>query len=127
MFSLKANAVAALLEFPLRPIASIAVVLSFLLLLACNSKPARPAPGDAAAGAKVFQSACAVCHTTTKQKKVGPGLAGLYQTSSLPNAEPVSDRNVENWIRNGGGNMPGFKGILTPEQMRDVLAYLKTL
>ena len=103
------------------------MVVSLLLLLACNSKRAAPAPGDPTAGAKVFQSACAVCHTTTKKKKVGPGLAGLYHASALPNAEPVNDQTVENWIRNGGGNMPGFKGILSPEQMRDVIAYLKTL
>ena len=116
-----------LLEFLLRSLASFAVVLSCLLLLACNSKPAAAPPGNAAAGATVFQSACAVCHTTTDQKKVGPGLAGLYKKSALPNAEPVNDQNIENWIRNGGGNMPGFKGILADEQMRDLVAYLKTL
>ena len=115
-------------ECRLRFFIPFALVISFLLLLACNSKPAStPAAGDPGAGAKVYESACAVCHTTTKEKKVGPGLAGLYHESALPNAEPVNDHNVESWVRNGGGNMPGFKGALTNEQMRDLIAYLKTL
>ena len=69
-----------------------------------------------------------MCHLAdSTKKKVGPGLAGLYQSKLLPDGTPVTDENVERWIRNGGGLMPGFKSAISPEQMRDLIAYLKTL
>ena len=111
----------------LRPFASFAVVVCLVLLCACEQK--RPSgSGDPVAGRELFQRGCAVCHyANATQKKVGPGLYGLYRFTALPNGAPVTDQNVENWIRNGGGLMPPFKNALTPEQMQDLIAYLKTL
>ncbi len=101
-----------------------------LLLAGCTSSRQQSplAGGDAAQGRQLFTSACAVCHyTNTPARKVGPGLQGLFALQTLPNGEPVNDATVANWIRNGGGQMPPFKAALDEQQLRDLLAYLKTL
>lgn len=84
------------------------------------------ATGDANQGIKLFQQNCAVCHSTGTKRVVGPGLKGLYSKKKLPNGEPVNDTNVANWIRTGGGGMPGFPQ-LSDQQRADIVAYLKTL
>lgn len=69
-----------------------------------------------------------MCHSTAPGvKKVGPSLAGVYELKALPSGEPVNDETLQRWIRNGGGMMPGFKNALSAEQMRDLVAYLKSL
>lgn len=111
----------------MRPFAFFAVLVLVALLCSCQQKRAEVA-GDPVAGRELFQRGCSVCHyANASQKKVGPGLNGLYKLSALPNGAPVTDANVESWIRNGGGLMPPFKNALSPEQMQDLIAYLKTL
>ncbi len=87
-------------------------------------------------GVYVFKTnGCAGCHATTDQTLVGPGLWGLMAGSganngTLPNGKPINDTTVSEWIRVGGlavgGQMPGFAG-LSDQDMRDLIAYLKTL
>jgi mono/diheme cytochrome c family protein len=102
-----------------------AVVLALLWLGGCEKKMPK---GDPVAGRELFERGCAVCHhANATQTKVGPGLLGLYKLKALPNGEAVTDENIERWVRNGGGQMPGFKNAISPEQMRDLIAYLKTL
>jgi mono/diheme cytochrome c family protein len=101
-----------------------------LLLGGCTSQQQSSplAGGDAARGQQLFTAACAVCHhADSLARKVGPGLQGLFALKSLPNGEPVNDATVANWVRNGGGQMPPFRAALNSEQLRDLLAYLKTL
>ncbi|QSO52218.1 cytochrome c [Alicyclobacillus curvatus] len=82
--------------------------------------------GDATQGVKLFQQSCAMCHSTGTNTVVGPGLKGIMTKSTLPNGQAVTNDNVTNWIRTGGGGMPGFPQ-LTNQQRADIVAYLKTL
>lgn len=113
--------VSAVVDFSLRTLAPLALIV---FLVGCAKAPSS---GDPTRGQDLFQRGCAVCHNATAEKKIGPGLLGLYKKKTLPDGAPVNDTNVETWIRQGGGLMPGFKNALTPEQMRDLLAYLKGL
>jgi cytochrome c551/c552 len=124
-----------------RPLGLLALVLfiGVLALAACGGAStggsAAPA-GDPAKGELVFKSSdCVACHTTTDQKLVGPGLKGVMDgkgayADKLPNGKPVNDQNAVEWIKVGGvgkiGQMPGHAD-LTPEQLLDLVAYLKTL
>jgi mono/diheme cytochrome c family protein len=101
---------------------------------AATTQPTQPASaGETAApsatadlvqaGSQVFQQDCSVCHNLTAERKVGPGLAGLFSISTLPNGQPFSEANLEDWIRSGGGGMPGFQ--LSDEQMTALIAFLK--
>jgi len=84
------------------------------------------ATGDVKVGMQLFQKNCSMCHSTGSNRIVGPGLANLYSRKSLPNGQAVTDDNVTNWIRSGGGGMPGFPQ-LSDQQRADLVTYLKTL
>jgi mono/diheme cytochrome c family protein len=76
-----------------------------------------------AAGQQIFDQNCSVCHNLTTERKVGPGLAGLFGISQLPDGKPFNQANLEDWIRTGGRGMPGFP--LSDQQMAELIAYLQ--
>jgi cytochrome c len=80
-------------------------------------------------GKATFDSKCSICHSAdTADKKIGPGLKGLYTHSTLADgATKVTDETVTERIMNGKVPMPPFKDQLTPEQIKEVVEYLKTL
>ena len=85
-------------------------------------------PAIVASGAKIYSKQCAVCHyATTKEKKIGPGLANIYTVGKYTNGKKVDDASMRAWIEAGGKDMPGFKESLKPNEIRDLLAYLRTL
>ena len=84
--------------------------------------------GDAAKGKAVFEQ-CGVCHNPdSDEKKMGPGLKGLFKKDKLTsNGKPVNDSNVLQKINEGGNGMPGYQDMLSDQEKTDLLAYLKTL
>src|SRR2546430_7151182 len=81
---------------------------------------ALPPGADAAAGAKVFDSAgCGACHTLAAAK--ANGQAGPNLDAKRPDFEQVRGQ-----VEHGGGGMPAFGGRLTPPQIRDVAAFVAT-
>jgi cytochrome c len=84
--------------------------------------------GDAAKGKEVFDQ-CSVCHNAdSAEKKMGPGLKGLYKKTKLDsNGKPVNDASVLQKINEGGNGMPAYKDMLTDEERTNLVAYLKTL
>jgi len=86
---------------------------------------------DAAAvarGKTVFQEKCTICHyDTTDQKKIGPGLKGISKRGTFTNGTKITDESLKTWIENGDQLMPPFKDVLEPGQIKDVVAYVKTL
>ncbi len=84
--------------------------------------------GDPAAGAAVFEDNCAQCHfADSTEKRIGPGLKGLFHREKLFDGRPVNEENVRDLIVNGGGKMIPFKEKLEPAEIANVIAYLKTL
>jgi len=85
------------------------------------------AAGDAAKGKEVFDQ-CSVCHNAdSTEKKIGPGLKGLFKHDKLVDGKAVNEANVRNKINEGGNGMPSYKDILSDKEKDDVIAYLKTL
>ena len=92
----------------------------------------KSANGDAAAvarGKEIFDKKCGICHyADNDQKKIGPGLKGLYKRGTFTvNNNKVTDETLKAWIENGDTLMPPFKDVLDPAQIKDVIAYVKTL
>jgi cytochrome c len=114
-------------------IAGCAAMLGAGALLAQDSgKKSGGASGNAAAvarGKSVFQQKCAVCHyDNSDQKKIGPGLKGLSKRGTFSvNGAKITDESLKTWIENGDQLMPPFKETLEPGQIKDVIAYVKTL
>ena len=104
-----------------------------------QDEPAKPAPpkkaashaaaGSATRGKEVFEKKCAMCHfADSDAKKIGPGLKGLAKRGTFTvNGNKVTTEALTTWIENGDTMMPGMKETLEPAQIKDVVAYVKTL
>lgn len=92
--------------------------------------------GDVPAGQAVYQQYCSACHGP-QGKGNGPAAAAMtpkprnHTDGAYMNA--LSDAHLMQVIREGGASvqrsplMPPWKGTLTPQQIEDVTAYLRTL
>ena len=88
-----------------------------------------PAKGDAVKGKAAFDQQCGLCHDAlTTDKKMGPGLKGLYKAPKLSTSgKPVTDTNVLEKINTGGNGMPPYKDMLSDADKANLIAYLKTI
>ena len=83
--------------------------------------------GDAEKGKEVFQQ-CSVCHNAdSNEKKMGPGLKGLFKAEKMTDGKKPTEANVKAKIDEGGNGMPSYKEMLSDEEKTDLIAYLKTL
>ena len=96
-----------------------------------TKKPAAAGASSAAAtrGKDVFDKKCGVCHyADSDAKKIGPGLKGIGKRGTFTvNNNKVTDESLKTWIENGDTLMPPFKEVLEPAQIKDVVAYVKSL
>jgi mono/diheme cytochrome c family protein len=103
-----------------------------LLVHSSTAKNAKAGARDAAAigrGKLIFQQKCSICHfDTSTARKIGPGLKGLNKRGTFTvNKNKVTDETLTHWIENGDSLMPPFKGVLDDKQIKDVVAYVRTL
>ena len=119
---------------------SIAVVVAALTI---PSAAALAQAGDAAKGERVFATQCKACHTLERggASVTGPNLYGLMARKSggLPGygyseamrrfAIVWDEKTLANYLRDPKGDMPGtkmvFAGVKRPDQLADLIAYLK--
>jgi len=82
-----------------------------------------------ARGKDLFQQKCSICHyATSDQKKIGPGLKGISKRGTFSvNGNKITGESLTTWIDNGDQLMPPFKDVLEPNQIKDIVAYVKTL
>lgn len=89
-------------------------------------------------GKKVFQGRCTACHKVTHKKLIGPGLAGLYNSTRLFNnaKKTIADENyLRESILNPGAKivktytnqMTSFAGLLSEEELSGLIEYIKSL
>jgi cytochrome c2 len=84
--------------------------------------------GDAKKGKKLYDEHCEMCHyTANNEVKIGPGLKGIYRKGKFADGKKVDDASMRKWIELGGKDMPEFKDTLKSDEIRDLIAYLKTL
>jgi mono/diheme cytochrome c family protein len=103
-----------------------------LLVLSC--KPESPPPAPKALnlseehGQRLYKSSCATCHRADSGAPLaGPGMQGLFKKPYLPSGAPANDERVQEVIIRGRRSMPGFGQIYDESQIRDIIAYLRTL
>lgn len=115
-----------------RPVLSLAVALAFLFaVVACGGDEDSTAAGAAKAheaaielegdhlqGRKVWTTAgCGACHTLSSSQATGTSAPNLDEVR--PSARLVVDR-----VALGFRAMPTYQGLLTPQQIADVGAYV---
>ncbi|WP_342236201.1 c-type cytochrome [Inquilinus sp. OTU3971] len=135
----------------MKPIFCVSAVSGLLVLLLAGaglwwlgSRPPRVDPRDPAqvsAGAAVYARSCAVCHGVNLEGQ--PNWQSRLPSGRLP--APPHDASGHTWhhpdsvlfeiVKNGFGkivpsgyesDMPTFAGVLTDQQIADVLAYIKS-
>ena len=76
----------------------------------------------------LFGKHCGVCHSVGGGwKKPGPPLNGLFERKQLVTGKPVTEESVRELIMKGGPKlMPGFQSMLAPDQVDEIVRYLKT-
>lgn len=94
-----------------------------------QKKTASKSSGSAAKGKDIFAEKCAICHfADSASRKIGPGLKGISKRGTFSvNNNKVTDETLKTWIENGDSLMPPFKDVLEAQQIKDVIAYVKTL
>lgn len=99
-----------------------------LALVALAAQAADRKADPASRGKQIFQRQCSVCHNAdSTEKKMGPGLKGLFKRPTLVNGKKVTEANVRTKIDEGGNGMPSYKEMLSDDEKNAVIAYLKTL
>jgi len=82
-----------------------------------------PGKADTAAGEATFKAKCAGCHGTD-----GKGKEAMKTTNLADDdVQKLSDADLSGIISNGkGGKMPAYK-TLTPDQVKDLVGYIRSL
>jgi mono/diheme cytochrome c family protein len=128
-------------SIPLRLLIRTGMAALILLALAPFStaqkdKKDKASPSAAALkeGEAVYKKNCEMCHFADKtDKKLAPGLKGLFKNKELPQSyKPATEATIREQIEKGNPDakpmpMPPFGNKLSPEEMQNLLDYLKTL
>lgn len=82
-----------------------------------------------AAGRRLYDQYCDRCHEPySSRDKRGRSLQGVLKKQFLPQSGmPANDERVSELIVTGRNMMPAFGQALSPDQVKDLLAYLHTL
>jgi mono/diheme cytochrome c family protein len=103
-------------------------LILFALAAALIGSPPPASAADADKGKELFDEQCSVCHeTASTEKKLGPGLKGLFKREKMTNGKKPTVENVTKVIQEGGNGMPAYAEILSKDEVDHLLAYLKTL
>jgi mono/diheme cytochrome c family protein len=92
------------------------------------SKPLDQLTQQEQAGRAAFLTNCGACHYDRQTGSLhGPSLLGVYKKPYLPSGAPANDDRITNTILHGRGNMPALGAQVGPDDIADILSYLKTL
>jgi mono/diheme cytochrome c family protein len=92
------------------------VTLLVIAVAGCGgSGESRPTTGKG-----IYEANCATCHGVDGQGGVGPAIAGAM-VEKYPNIE-----DQITVVSEGRGQMPAWRGELTPKEIRKVVEYTRT-
>lgn len=73
-------------------------------------------------GREVYEMHCQTCHGMDGQS-MEPGVPDFSRGEALY----APDVDLVQRLRDGDGHLPSYRGLLTDEELRDVVAYIRTL
>ena len=92
------------------------------VVTACGASSAH-----AQAGAADYKSKCMMCHGADGTASTPAGKAMGVPSFASPDLVKASDADLIAATTNGKGKMPAYSGKLTAAQIKDVVAYIRTL
>ena len=97
-----------------------AACVAVLVGVAAGVRPGQESRRRRDQGQETFsKSNCAVCHNAdSDEKKMGPGLKGLFKRDKLNNGKKPTEANVRRMINKGGNGMPAYADMLTRRRKR---------
>jgi mono/diheme cytochrome c family protein len=78
-------------------------------------------------GEGLFVQRCSLCHLPRNLKFGSPAVIGPNLGGQFKDAGPDQLKILRSFILKGGPEMPGFQYGFDPEEVEDLIAYLKTL
>src|SRR6266550_389638 len=98
------------------------VVLALLALIAT------PMLADATPdGASIFKAKCAMCHGPDGSGQTAMGKSLKIRALGSAEVQKQTDAQLINIIANGKNKMLAYKGRLTPEEIKTVVGFIRTL
>lgn len=94
------------------------------LLLALAIVPAARADNG---GEALFKQKCAGCHGADGKGQSSMGKTLKVRDLSSDEVQKQSDADLTAITNNGKNKMPAYKGKLTDDQIKDLVAYIRTL
>ena len=93
-----------------------------MIILACTCFFSIHAKADAAAGEATYKAKCAACHGADAKGK------DALKTKDFASAEVqgMSDAELTALITDGKGKMPGYGKSLKPDQIKDLVSYIRS-
>lgn len=79
------------------------------------------------AGATTFKTKCAVCHGADGKGETSIGKADKIRDLGSAEVQKQSNEDLSEIIEKGKGKMPAYGKSLKPEQIKDLVAFLRTL
>ena len=103
---------------------------ALMVLVGCTNDPKMSEPlkpGDAYAGKKIYAHRCAPCHGETG--KADTPIAKKLQVRDLSSPQwqqGATDEGIKKIVKEGKEKMPRF-GRLKPQELEDIVAYVRSL
>ena len=99
------------------------MVTALLVAFPLLSAPAQAQTG----GEALYKSKCAACHGADGKGQTTMGKANNLKDLGSADVQKLSDDDIAGIISGGKGKMPAYGKSLKPEQVKDLVAYIRTL
>ena len=84
-------------------------------------------PAGAQDAAALYKTKCAACHGADGKGETAIGKANKIRDLGSAEVQAESDADLTTIINTGKGKMPTYGKSLKPEQVKDLVAYIRTL
>ena len=93
-----------------------------LALICLWTLPARSQSG----GEALYKTKCAACHGPDGKGETAIGKVNKLRDFGSPDVQKQSDEELSGIVTAGKGKMPAYGKSLKPEQIKDLVAYIRT-
>ena len=101
----------------------VAIVFAVLIFLGQLANSVRAQDS----GPTLYKAKCAACHGADGKGETAMGKANKLRDLGSPDVQKQSDEDLSGTITNGKNKMPAYGKSLKPEQVKDLVAFIRSL